>query len=232
MEAMEPLSRPSTFTLFPRLPVELRIAIFQYALPTRILTVRTIPAPCAHPFGRPAFASIDPPPALLSVNRESREEALKTYVILHDPYSPRFYFNSERDTIFFDVACPSWITILYDLNFHRPTSPSAVRSIALLNESMSAGLFAATVLRCGILEVFLVARYWRGMPNLWPLLPRVVDDETALDLYRDGDLHRKIIQKLGEARALEYPAAARIPIVTAVKRDFWDSDGVRLRGTW
>lgn len=224
----------STFTCFPRLPAELRIEIFQLALPIRILTVRTIPAPCPHPFGRPAFAAIDPQPALLSVNRESREEALKTYVVLHDPYSPRFYFNSQRDTLFFDVVCPSWITILYDLNFHRPSSPSAVRSIALLNDSMTAGLFAATVLRCEILEVFLVARRWTaGMPSVWPLIPQGVDNNGAtLELHRDGDLHRRIIQKLGEMRATDCPTTGRIPIVTAVQRDFWDSDGVSLRGTW
>ena len=81
----------------------------------------------------------------MSVHRESREEAIKAHVILHDPYSPRFYFNSQRDTICFDVACPSWITILYDHNFQRLSSPSAVRFIALLNDFMTAGLFAATV---------------------------------------------------------------------------------------
>ena len=98
---------------------------------------------------------------------------------------------------------------------------------------MTAGLFAATVLRCGILEVFLVARYWTGMPNVWPLLPRGVDSNAmALDLYGDGDLHRQIIQKLGEARGVGNPTAGPIPIVTAVQRDFWDSEGTRLRGTW
>lgn len=231
---MEPSTRPTpTFTCFSRLPAELRLAIWQGALPIRILTVRTIPAPSPHPWGRPAFASIDPQPALLSVNKESREEALKTYVVLHDPYGPRFYFNSLRDTIFFDVDCPSWITILYDLNFNRSSSPSAVRSIALLNDSMTAGLFAATVLRCGILEVFLVAKFWTGMPNVWPLIPRVVDNNgMAVEVYRDGDLHRKIIQKLGEVRAIEYPTMGRIPIVTAVQQEFWVREGVRLRGTW
>lgn len=225
--------RPSsTFTYFPRLPAELRIAIWRLALPIRILTVRTVPAPSPHPFGRPAFAAIDPQPILLSVNKESREEALKAYVVLHDPYSPRFYFNSERDTIFFDVVCPSWITILYDLNFHRPSSPSAVRSIALLNDSMSAGLFATTVLRCGILEVFLVATS-AGMPNVWPLIPRRVGDNgLGSEPHSDADLHRKIIQKLGEMRAMDYPTSRPIPMITAVQRDFWDTEGLRLRGTW
>ena len=230
---MESFTRPNpTFTCFPRLPAELRVAIWQLSRPMRILTVRTIPAPCPHPFGRPAFAAIDPQPALLSVNKESREEALKTYVVLHDPYSARFYFNSDRDTIFFDVECPSWITILYDLNSHRPSSPFAVRSIALLNESMTAGLLASTVLRCGILEVFLVARS-AGMPDVWPLIPRGVDDNAfGLELHRDVELHRKIIQKLGEIRATEYPSSRLVPMITAVQRDFWDSDGVNLRGTW
>lgn len=223
----------STFACFPQLPVELRLAIWQYALPIRILTVRTVPAPCDHPWGRPAFRAIDPQPALLSVNKESREEALKTYVILRDPYHHGFYFNSSRDTLFFDVDCPSWITILYDLNFNRRSSPSAVRSIALLNDSMTAGLFAATVLRCGILEVFLVAKVWTGMPNVFPLIPRMVDNNRmAVEVYNDADFHRKIIQKLGEVRALEFPTTGRVPMVTVVQQEFWVREGVKLRGTW
>jgi hypothetical protein len=167
------------------------------------------------------------------VNHESREVARKAYVVLRDPYGPRFYFNSFRDTLFFDVDCPSWITILYDLNYNRSSSESAVRSVALLNDSMTAGIFAATVLRCGILEVFLVARYWTGMPNVWPLIPRVVDNNgMAMEIYRDDDLHRKIIQKIFETRALEDPAAGRIPMVTAVNQDFWHREGVTLRGAW
>lgn len=231
---MEQSTIPSpTFTCFPLLPAELRLAIWQYALPIRILTVRTIPAPSPRPWGRPAFAAIDPQPALLSVNQESREEALKTYAVLRDPYGPRFYFNSQRDTLFFDVDCPSWITILYDLNFNRSSSASAVRSIAVLDDSMTAGIFAATILRCGILEVFLVSTYWTGMPNLWPLIPRAVDNNgMAMEIYRDGDLHRKIIQKITEVRTLEYPSVGRVPIVTAVNQDFWQREGVRLRGTW
>ena len=223
----------STFICFPLLPAELRLAIWQYALPIRILTVRTVPAPSPRPWGSPAFVAIDPQPALLSVNQESRQEAMKTYVVLHDPYGPRFYFNSLRDTLFFDVDCPSWITILYNLNYNRSSAASAVRSIALLDDSMTAGIFAATVLRCGILEVFLVAKFWTGMPNLWPLIPRLVNNNgMAMEIYSDGDLHRKIIQKIFETRALENPAAGRVPIVTAVNSDYWHREGVRLRGMW
>ena len=78
-----------------------------------------------------------------------------------------------------------------------------------------------------------MARYWAALPNIWPLLPRRLNDTAiALDLHGDGDLQRQIIQKLIEARTVEYPNTGRVPIVTAVQRVFGNTNGIRLRGTW
>jgi hypothetical protein len=232
---MEYSTGPSaTFHPFTRLPAELRLVVWQYSLPTRILTVRTLPTPSPHPWGRPAFATLEPQPALLSVCRESRTVALRVYALIKDPYGPRFYFNSDRDTLFFDVECPSWITILSDLRYQRSTPVAAVRSIALMHETMPPGVFAATVLRCGILEVFIVGRYYiAGMPDVWPLVPRVLENNgMSLEIYKDVDFHLRIIRRLLEIAAREEPVEGRIPTVTAVNREVWQNKGLSLRGKW
>jgi len=91
-----------TFTTFPRLPTELRLKIWRHCFPKP----RAIPI-----FQRNydedgpdqkiiRFECFTPHPTVLAVNRESRNEALRFYIIIHGPHNFCVAFDSERDTIY------------------------------------------------------------------------------------------------------------------------------------
>ncbi|OBR11769.1 hypothetical protein CH63R_04065 [Colletotrichum higginsianum IMI 349063] len=73
-----------SFAPFPRLPPELRLKIWNHALPPRTL-----------------LASHAPNPSLLSVNREARHEALRRYTLvrLNTWGDRRIYIDFQRDSI-------------------------------------------------------------------------------------------------------------------------------------
>ncbi len=81
--AIPPITRPACdFPLFSRLPAELRLMIWNEALPgPRLLQARFQFENREFPFGSDlvSCATRTPPPALLGVCRESRAEALKRY---------------------------------------------------------------------------------------------------------------------------------------------------------
>jgi hypothetical protein len=87
-----------TFALFTSLPSELRIKIWQHALPgPRVVAVR---------YGRvhDRYISDAPPPALLHVCTESRHVFLSTYenLILSATHESSVFVDFKRDTVFFD----------------------------------------------------------------------------------------------------------------------------------
>jgi hypothetical protein len=91
------------FTLFPKLPAELRLKILDMALPgPRVITI--LPASgCPTPGYQ--FGKCDQAPAHLQVNVEARSTALKTYYLAFDwhtlSHKPK-YFQFERDTLRLD----------------------------------------------------------------------------------------------------------------------------------
>ncbi|KAI2470846.1 hypothetical protein F4781DRAFT_159668 [Annulohypoxylon bovei var. microspora] len=107
---------PTTFPKFNELPPELRIKIFQYAMPDPRTVV--VKSPLSRQRQAPKSleeAMMEPPnqektwysttqiPALLHVNAEARYEALKHYKLALGVGNaqPRIYVDFSRDTIFF-----------------------------------------------------------------------------------------------------------------------------------
>jgi hypothetical protein len=88
------------FTLFPKLPPEVRLTIWDMALPgPRVITI--LPGPgCPTPGYQ--FGKCDQPPVHLQVNVEARSTTLKTYSLDFDcdnlSNKPK-YFQFERDTL-------------------------------------------------------------------------------------------------------------------------------------
>jgi hypothetical protein len=87
------LKKQGYFVLFPKLPIELRLQIWKFALPgPRIIDVFYL-----HPKGA---RTTTPIPSLLHVCQESRREVQRVLLVLNnydgDGY---FYVNSETDTI-------------------------------------------------------------------------------------------------------------------------------------
>ncbi|MCJ1248771.1 hypothetical protein MMC30_005990 [Trapelia coarctata] len=97
----------SEFTLFPALPAELRLKIWEFALPgPRVVEIKAPPPSFAD---RPPDSALDDftsscaIPTLLHVNSEARGIALKHYELSFatGTFPPRIYFSFERDTLYF-----------------------------------------------------------------------------------------------------------------------------------
>ncbi|EAQ87341.1 predicted protein [Chaetomium globosum CBS 148.51] len=78
------MTSPTSFTLFPLLPPELRLQIYHHACHPRVTTLSYLPAP------RDTYHCSTPPPPLLHISRESRAEGLRLYAkcLLPSPPSP------------------------------------------------------------------------------------------------------------------------------------------------
>lgn len=85
---------PTEFPLFSLLPLELRLQIYaeHLLLTPRVLSIKSTPFSTLH--------CSSPHPALLSMNRESRAETLKSYFAIRDlEGQQRFYFHPQLDTV-------------------------------------------------------------------------------------------------------------------------------------
>ncbi|CZR52030.1 uncharacterized protein PAC_01907 [Phialocephala subalpina] len=99
---LQPLPEFNTFTCFSDLPIELRLAIWQFTFKprrTKIWRVRNV-----RKGSRGLWFTFDPAPLTLSIFQESRACALENYRIL--TYEPEFeqsfrYLNPEIDTLIF-----------------------------------------------------------------------------------------------------------------------------------
>jgi hypothetical protein len=98
--------KPSEFKLFSNLPSELRLKIWTYALPGRLVELCQAVQDDAMPFYSPTTN-----PSLLSVNHESRTIALENYTLSfpNDTHPAQIYFNPSVDTLFFPAWC--WLAI-------------------------------------------------------------------------------------------------------------------------
>jgi hypothetical protein len=94
------------FTLFPRLPFEIRALIWHYALPPprfiHIPKQHTNPAPHYSPHTFLSLSSPSPHPIHLSICRESRAFILTSdnYSLSFRNASPQIYFNFNQDILF------------------------------------------------------------------------------------------------------------------------------------
>jgi hypothetical protein len=90
------------FTLFPKLPLELRLSIWELALPeSRIVTLEPSRSEVDHRHSL-RFGKSDKPPVLLQVNHESRSLTLRTYHRFFDSehlFNRPKYFNNAKDTL-------------------------------------------------------------------------------------------------------------------------------------
>ena len=99
----QPVPSTTIFTLFPKLPLELRLQIWEFALPQP----RVIEAyPHRDDNGQlldnyaSCRAIVVAPPAILHTNRESRILAQRTYTLaFNGPFREPIYFDFQRDTL-------------------------------------------------------------------------------------------------------------------------------------
>ena len=91
------------FKLFPNLPVELRLKIWRSTLPMPRNVGIKLRIKDAGFGGWITRKNTPPPPVALQVCHESREEALKYYILSFGTtvYPPTVYFNNQIDTLCF-----------------------------------------------------------------------------------------------------------------------------------
>jgi hypothetical protein len=111
-----------TFTLFPLLPSEIRIKIWQ-TVASEPQTVELSCTPTSSYLPRGRWFTHNKPPTIFSINSESREVALLHYSILtFSPDQigvpwPKIYFNFDQDTLWLcDDLCSIWARDLLEKN--------------------------------------------------------------------------------------------------------------------
>ena len=93
---METTILTQSFTCFPLLPKELRLKVWEHAQPFRILRIYV-----SHSRALSQTYCDEPLLPLVAVNHESRQYTLRFYVAIHGSTIGDFYFNCDRDTLFF-----------------------------------------------------------------------------------------------------------------------------------
>jgi hypothetical protein len=102
--------KATTFTLFPKLPSELRLKIWRLAAPGP----RTVPVEYRMKYDTfegkrvstfSGWRSSDPVPVILHICHEARDEALKSYQPAFGSYfqQPKIYINFDIDTVLFGM---------------------------------------------------------------------------------------------------------------------------------
>ncbi|KAH8595242.1 hypothetical protein B0O99DRAFT_162550 [Bisporella sp. PMI_857] len=163
------LPHPQTlFTLFSELPTELRLKIWEHALPPRrILTI-------TYSTVRSIYLSRTPPPTTLSITCESRSLTLHHYapLILGPPprkpaLSPLIPFCPSTDTLYITSLAPILSQHLPELLYNLSTSPSrhAIQHLALdlriWNICCDAGLLGILGRMRGLEGVDIVVEFGR-----------------------------------------------------------------------
>jgi hypothetical protein len=110
-------SENQKFTLFPELPKELRLKIWEFAQEPRIVEV-------CQTQDSAAFYSPTAPPTLLHISRESRHIALQNYALSfpNGDHLATIYYNPSIDILYFPAWCDDRGSIRH---FERNTSPEA-----------------------------------------------------------------------------------------------------------
>lgn len=170
---------PPQFILFPLLPSELRLKIYDLVLlftssyvtasnhPRRILKISYSPS-------LSRYISATPPPTLLHLSHEARIYTQTRYTSLllgSDAKCPTFHasipISFSHDTLYLSSLSPLLFTHLHDILFHLSTSPSRhhIQSLAIdlrcWSELIENGFVGLLARMRGLKEVLLVVEFGR-----------------------------------------------------------------------
>jgi hypothetical protein len=173
------------------------------------------------------FTSPSPPPTTLAVNRESREETLRSYVVVRDDSGPRLFYNSMRDTLWVDQHEyeDDWMMLVERMS----KSGTRVQRLAIHHDDRYPLYhldFAERVRTFGIEQLFLVFdKEGETMPCVWPLVPRTRwNNGIEPELYLERAEQRFITLQFD--RLEETSPGWTMPTVTAMERDYWEMEGL------
>jgi hypothetical protein len=221
------------FPLFSKLPIELRLMIWNEALPgPRLVDANFQFEDGEFPFGSDLVSCTTrtPPPAVLGVCHESRAEALKRYNLCFATWGGRTttYFDLQVDTLF--IACDDTVNLLGSLNVCgclREPPFQGLRHLALA--------FPPDMRHVDPVDYMFLMEHLRGLETLTLLLhemyscgaaPHEVDlrelePENEPKGYRerfDAVMEDEALWMPGKWRTapiLKFVAASRVPITEA-----------------
>ena len=111
MDNSEPLVTRDTFTLFPKLPPELRIKIWSFALEPRVVEIDEHTSTRAMGKWTYDYGRCGKPPSLLQVNAEARSIAMSSHRLsFFNVVGGPTYFNFEKDTLHLRRFRPEWLS--------------------------------------------------------------------------------------------------------------------------
>jgi hypothetical protein len=169
---MNTVSEEHSFASFQLLPVELRLKVWDYAQPFRILHLRLRDS-------TPLFLTHcnEPLLTLLAVNHESRQEALTSYTAIHSFNIQPFYFNSHRDVLYFAEGKSSFTLpiLISQIGSNFPTHQ--IRNLSIfenqINKSAAFELLQNFTRFTQLEELFIILNSKSShIPAVKTLLPR------------------------------------------------------------
>jgi len=184
----------ATFTLFPKLPVELRRIIWRHSLPgTRVVAVF-----CDAYDQAPSFRSTTPVPTILHVSSEARMVALRYYelrfAVSTTPALPaRTYFDSEIDSLYLGVG-----------NFH-PSGNDAIASFIRLLQPRDLNSIKNLIMDATIETIYPDEEY--NQPGLMSLGLKNIESITIVGKTKKSEkdmVLQKSESQIGEFQAWKF----------------------------
>jgi hypothetical protein len=122
MDNAEPLVTRDTFTLFPKLPPELRIKIWGFVLEPRVVAIKGQVAIQGRDIDKWTYFSerCGKAPSLLQVNAEARSIAMIRYRLsFSNVVGGPTYFDFEKDTLHLRGFLPEWLSSPWNEDFTK-----------------------------------------------------------------------------------------------------------------
>ncbi|KAH7327388.1 hypothetical protein BKA65DRAFT_510496 [Rhexocercosporidium sp. MPI-PUGE-AT-0058] len=224
-----------TFTCFPLLPTEIRLRIWQYTLQQpRLLPIRT-----SYDLETKVliFHCSQLPPRLLSICRESRDEALHFYILVHGGGNSSFYFNSQTDTV--SLRRPDvWLEIIKSLDQHiaeaaTPGQDAQVRSLVIhhkyiLDLFWPMSQLPARKWNCGVRELFFTVTDVAKRLGYFQVAPKREDGREITS----KEVRFMPVVEEGVRKLKGHVVDAEKLRAMVVQNETWDCKGLALRRRW
>jgi hypothetical protein len=176
--------------------------------------------------GFSTFRSSQPPPASLFVTRESRQVALKFYIVIEDHYGPCFYFNPRVDTL--DVSrlrYEEWLPMAERIAQAFPEH--RVRSLAIHLRDLNFTTNLAMGSEAFLMEELFIVRKPGScvVGGGFRAVREILNGDTAplgpVDHSLIFNIGPGLFNMLKEDEASLFPSK-KVPVVKAVLEEFWE----------
>jgi hypothetical protein len=216
------------FHPFGRLPAELRIKIWNYALKDREGAARVMWKWDDYYMGnyyRSRLASMDPPPPFLHVNKEARSIACHHYNLTFGTMQagPETFFNYKQDGLFLQTASPDQILLMTKLFLERERNLIQILQAPLRDFVHNPEGFVDAICR------------FRGLKYLWLAVADTREDEHWARDPRMAKRVTRAIEPCWMRRAKRAGQLVPVPkvginLLDGLKAKYYGIDGITWGG--